>query len=79
LACNGTECRQADDGHETGSVEQIDDGLLMGYIDNFASELPGGRITAVTDSLGRDLPQRAPVMAGRQSIAPSGDVPNHRG
>jgi hypothetical protein len=41
---------KANDSHETGNVERIDDGLLMGYIDNFASELPGGRITAVTDT-----------------------------
>jgi tetratricopeptide (TPR) repeat protein len=41
---------KADGGHEIGSVDRVGDGLLVGYIDNFASELPGGRITAVADT-----------------------------
>jgi len=49
---NGTllNVTKADSSHKTGTVEQMGDGLLVGYIDHFASELPGGRIAAVTDS-----------------------------
>jgi hypothetical protein len=41
---------KADASHDAGVVEQIKDGLLVGYIDRFASELPGARIKAVTGS-----------------------------
>jgi hypothetical protein len=67
---------KADDGHETGSVEQIDDGLLMGYIDHFASELPGGRIAAVTDSWAVICRNAHRLWRDGSRTTRTGDVPN---
>jgi hypothetical protein len=39
-----------DETNPNGTVRVLDDGLMVGYIDNFASTRPGGRITAVTGS-----------------------------
>jgi tetratricopeptide (TPR) repeat protein len=59
---------KADSSHQTDTVEQIGDGLLAGYIDNFASELPGGRITAVTDSWAVICREAHRLWRGNQSL-----------